>query len=191
MAVREIIKMGHPHLRRVAKEMDLNEIKSEETRLLLQDMEETMKFHQGIGLAAPQIDIDLQLAIIQIPNHSERYPEAQKIAGENNKFVIINPRISILDPTVLGMWEGCLSVPGLRAYIERPKKINVQFFNENAEEKNLKLEGLLAIVFQHELDHLFGKLFLDRLQDPTLMAFHDEYQKFHLVNNEKSSKLKD
>jgi peptide deformylase len=84
-----------------------------------------------------------------------------------------------LDKKVQGYWEGCLSVPGLRGLVERPRKIRVDFFNENAEEVSIELEGFLSTVFQHEIDHLFGKLYVDRIKDIQKFSYTEEYDKYH------------
>ncbi len=124
----------------------------------------------GIGLAAPQISISKQLAIIKLDESSERYPEIET----SPEYVMFNPSIEYLTDEKQGNWEGCLSVPGLRGYVERPSQISVNFKDENLEFKKLNLEGFLATVFQHEIDHLFGKLYVDRVADKELLMYEDE-----------------
>lgn len=176
MAIKEVIRMGHPVLRKMAEKVNPEEIKTKEFQSLLQDMFDTMKEQQGIGIAAPQIAISKQVALIEIPKDSERYPDAE----ESELMVIINPVLTTLDETLQGYWEGCLSVPMLRGYVERPQKIRVDFLDLNGDEQSLEVEGFLATVFQHELDHLFGKLYIDRLTDSTKIAYQEEYLQFHL-----------
>ena len=122
------------------------------------------------GLAAPQIGLSRQLAVIHLEEDSERYPDLV----ESKKFIIFNPSISVLDETKQEFWEGCLSVPGLRGPVSRPRKIKVDYLDENAKENSIELEDFLATVFQHELDHLFGKLFVDRMEDISLLAYEEE-----------------
>ena len=93
---------------------------------------------------------------------------------DSEAFVIFNPTITILDDSEQGFWEGCLSVPGLRGFVERPRKIRVDFLDENAEPRSVEVENFLATVFQHELDHLVGKLYVDRMKDITTLMFEDE-----------------
>ena len=93
---------------------------------------------------------------------------------DREAFVIFNPTITILDDSEQGFWEGCLSVPGLRGFVERPRKIRVDFLDENAEPRSVEVENFLATVFQHELDHLVGKLYVDRMKDITTLMFEDE-----------------
>ena len=170
MTVRKVIKMGNPLLREVAKEFTKDEILSGDMHDLITHMWDTMYAYDGIGLAAPQIGLSRQLAVIHLEEDSERYPDLV----ESKKFIIFNPSISVLDETKQEFWEGCLSVPGLRGPVSRPRKIKVDYLDENAKENSIELEDFLATVFQHELDHLFGKLFVDRMEDISLLAYEEE-----------------
>ena len=162
--------MGNPLLREEAIPFSLEEIASNETKELVQSMWDTMEEYGGIGLAAPQIGISKQLAIIRIDEDNERYPDSDK----SEEFVIFNPKITPLDETLQGFWEGCLSVPGLRGVVFRPRKVQIDYLDELAKEKSIIAEDFLATVFQHELDHLFGKLFIDRIEDISTLSFEDE-----------------
>ena len=162
--------MGNPLLREQSILFEPDEITSVETQELVKDMWETMDEYGGVGLAAPQIGVSKQLAVIRIEEDNERYPEAKK----SEEIVIFNPTITNLDDTLQGFWEGCLSVPGLRGIVFRPRKVQVDFLDESAKKKTLIAEDFLATVFQHELDHLFGKLFIDRIDDITTLSFEDE-----------------
>ena len=170
MTVRQIIKMGNPLLREVADEFTPEEIKSAETKILLEDMWDSLAAVGGIGLAAPQIGISKQLTVIKLSEESDRYPDME----DTEAFVIFNPKITVLDETEQGFWEGCLSVPGLRGFVERPRSIRVDYLDENAESMYIEVEDFLATVFQHELDHLIGKLYVDRMKDITTLMFEDE-----------------
>ena len=110
------------------------------------------------------------MAVIKLSEESERYPDME----DSEAFVIFNPEITILDEAEQGFWEGCLSVPGLRGFVERPRKIRVDFLDENAENRSIEVEDFLATVFQHELDHLIGKLYVDRMKDIGTLMFEDE-----------------
>ena len=136
-------------------------------------MWEVMEEAGGIGLAAPQIGILKQLAVIKLDSNSERYENIE----DSEEFVIFNPELEILDETKQGFWEGCLSVPGLRGYVERPRKLKISYLNEQAEERELIVEDFLATVFQHELDHLFGFLYVDRLKSNKDLIFENEGSK--------------
>ena len=170
MSVEEILKMGNPLLREVAEDFSVEEIKNSETQLLLEDMWHSLAAAGGIGLAAPQIGISKQLAVIKLTEESDRYPDME----DSEAFIIFNPKITVLDKTEQGFWEGCLSVPGLRGFVERPRKIRVDFLDENAKPRSIEVEDFLATVFQHELDHLVGKLYVDRIKDITTLMFEDE-----------------
>ena len=170
MSVKEILKMGNPLLREVAEDFSVEEIKNSETQLLLEDMWHSLAAAGGIGLAAPQIGISKQLAVIKLTEESDRYPDME----DSEAFIIFNPKITVLDKTEQGFWEGCLSVPGLRGFVERSRKIRVDFLDENAKPRSIEVEDFLATVFQHELDHLVGKLYVDRIKDITTLMFEDE-----------------
>ncbi len=176
MAIKPVIRMGHPTLRKVAAELSETEVKSPWFKNLIEDMRETMAHEGGIGIAAPQINESYQVCIVHVPSDSERYPDS----AESEEYIIVNPVITILDEDKTGNWEGCLSVPGLRGYVERPRKIQVDYLNENFEEVSIEAEDFLAVVFQHELDHLFGKLYIDRITDTKLISYNEEFSQFHL-----------
>ncbi|PIP90176.1 MAG: peptide deformylase [Bdellovibrionales bacterium CG12_big_fil_rev_8_21_14_0_65_38_15] len=175
MAIKQVIRMGHPVLRQIAKELTKEEILSEEIKSLIVDMQDTMEAEGGIGIAAPQIAVSLQTAIIELPENSERYGTLDSSA----KYIIFNPKITPLTSELQGFWEGCLSVPGLRGFVEREKKVRIEYLDENAVEQVIEPEGFLATVFQHELDHLFGKLYIDRIKDTTLISYNEEFEQFN------------
>ena len=170
MSVREIIKMGNPVLREIAEDFSPKEILSEETQSLVEDMWDSMEAAGGIGLAAPQIGISKQLAVIRLQEQSDRYPDMK----DSEDFVIFNPKITVLDKTEQGFWEGCLSIPGLRGYVERPRNIRVDYLDEDAKPKSIEIDEFLATVFQHEIDHLIGRLYVDRMKDITTLTYEDE-----------------
>lgn len=133
-------------------------------------MYETMKAADGIGLAAPQVGVLKRLVIVGF-DRSARYPDLKDGIQQR---VLINPEITALESKTEGYWEGCLSVPGMRGYVERPRKIRLKFFDENEEQHDEVIEGFDAVVYQHECDHLDGVLYIDRLKDPRLFGFNDE-----------------
>lgn len=174
MAIRKVIRMGHPTLRKIAQKVELSELKTPEFKQLLVDMYETMKHEGGIGIAAPQIDVSKQVTLIELPEDNARYG---KLEG-TPLMVIINPVLKDLTTEHQGFWEGCLSVPGLRGFVERPKKVQIDYLNEHGEPKQIIAEDFLATVFQHELDHLFGKLYVDRITDTTKLTYNEEFSQF-------------
>lgn len=161
--------MGHPVLRQKARPLTLEEMSSETVRELVDDMVETLHAAGGIGLAAPQINESVRLAIIEIPGGPSRYGEIPAVP----LTVFVNPEIEVMDEQQEGYWEGCLSVPGLRGFVERPQHVRVRALNLQAEPFELELKGFLATVFQHEFDHLDGKLYVDHLKYMSLLVFED------------------
>lgn len=174
MAVRRIIKMGHPHLRHVAEPVPRELITSQTLTDLIDDMVDTLHDYGGIGLAAPQIDVPLRLAIVEIPGGPSRYGDIEAMP----LTTFINPIIEVIDPTTAGYWEGCLSVPGLRGFVERPQHVQIRYTTIAGEDAELVLEGFWATVFQHEFDHLDGVLYLDRVEDRTKIVFEEEFARY-------------
>ena len=175
MAVREILRLGHPILRERARALTRAEILSAEIQELIEDMRETMQAANGLGLAAPQVGASLRIALVEIPENPVRYPDAQPFT----LGIYINPQVKILDAGEQGYWEGCLSVPGLRGYVLRPRKLELKYFDREARPQTLIAHGFPATVFQHEFDHLDGKLFVDRVRDTRQLAFLEEFVEFH------------
>lgn len=175
MGLRTIIRMGHPNLRRVAQPVELDDIGSDKMNTLLRDMEDTLHDSGGIGLAAPQIDVDLRLAIIEIPGGPTRYGDIEAMP----LTVFFNPVIEALTTDREGYWEGCLSVPGLRGFVERPQHIRVNYIDANKEPAEIELQGFLATVMQHEFDHLDGRLYIDHITDTRKLMFEEEWLRHH------------
>lgn len=177
MSILKIARMGHPVLREKARKLKPDEFRSPDIRRLIDDMIETMEEYDGIGLAAPQVYQPIQLALIKFDEENARYPDM----GAQPLLVIANPKTTVLDKKVQAYWEGCLSVPGLRGLVHRPRKVQIDFLDFSRQGKGkarrIIAEGFLATVFQHELDHLEGKLYVDRLRDTTKLSFIEEYAK--------------
>jgi len=190
MSIRKVARMGHPVLREKARHLTDEEIRSPWLEDLLEDMVDTMEEYGGIGLAAPQIHESVAVAIIDYQDDHPKYRdtdsrEKKKNAADARRSiplsVFINPKITVLDPKEQGYWEGCLSVPEIRGLVHRPRKIRVDYLNQEGEKKSIVAEDFLATVFQHELDHLDGTLFVDRIRNApgaTPIAFTDEYAKY-------------
>lgn len=170
MAAREILRMGQPVLRRRARPLTDAERADPALRTLVDDMVDTLDASGGIGLAAPQIGEPLRLAIIRVPGGPSRYGELESIP----LTVYVNPEIEVLDLVTQGFWEGCLSVPGLRGWVERPCAIRVRWLDLDGEAQSAEYSGFLATVFQHEFDHLDGHLYVDRMTDMTRLVFESE-----------------
>jgi peptide deformylase len=158
--IHEILKMGDPRLLRIAPPVPQSMIGSTELDTLIADMFETMHHASGVGLAAPQIGVDLQLVIFGF-NTSERYPDAPAVP----ETILINPVITPLSQDMEEGWEGCLSVPGLRGAVSRYTLIRYQGIDPKGERIDRTAEGFHARVVQHECDHLIGRLYPSRITD--------------------------
>ena len=175
MTARTVIRMGHPTLRKRAEPYPFERIGSDEFNHLIEDMQETLHATGGIGLAAPQIDVGYRIAVIEIEQTATRYGEI-----EHTPFnLYINPGISVLADEAAGYWEGCLSVPGMMGYVERPQHIRVDYINREGNPAAQEAHGFLATVFQHEFDHLDGVLYVDRIEDMSRFSFEEEFVQFH------------
>lgn len=162
--VREILKMGDPRLLQPAKAVA--GIPSEEIDMLIVDMLDTMRSAGGVGLAAPQIGIDLQVVIFGF-ERSERYPDASPVPYT----VLINPEIAPVTQDMEEGWEGCLSVPGLRGVVPRYRQICYRGITPAGERLEREADGFHARVVQHECDHLRGVLYPMRITDFSRFGF--------------------
>jgi peptide deformylase len=166
-----IVQAGNPVLRRVARELSSEEIKSSAIQTLIESMRDTMRDAPGVGLAAPQIGQSIQLAVIEdraeyLQNvSSERLTESHRAAIEFH--VIANPKITMPDDSAAEFFEGCLSVEGYQAVVRRAYRVRVECLNERAEPVTIDAEGWYARILQHEIDHLNGKLYIDRMETRT------------------------
>jgi peptide deformylase len=165
MAVREILKMGDPRLLRTAQAV--REFGTPALQALVADMEDTMRDANGAGLAAPQIGVDLQLVIFGTDAPNPRYPDAPPVP----RTVLLNPVIIPLSDDEEEGWEGCLSVPGLRGVVPRWRRIRYTGVDLQGRPIDREAEGFHARVVQHEVDHLFGKLYPMRVRDFSKFGF--------------------
>ena len=170
MAIREILKMGHPTLLEVAKPVE--KFNTSELDSIIEDMIDTMKENEGAGLAAPQIGLGMQLVIFGFDSN-ERYPEADQVPFT----VLINPVITPIGDEEEDGWEGCLSVPGLMGVVPRFKKIRYQGKDQHGNEIDREVDGFHARVVQHECDHLIGKLYPMRIRDFSQFGYLDTLTK--------------
>lgn len=158
MAVIETLKMGHPLLNQVARPVE--HFNTQQLDALIQDMLDTMAALNGAGLAAPQIGESLRVVIFGV-EANPRYPEVEAVP----MTVLINPRITVLDQRQEEGWEGCLSVPGLRGLVPRYMRIRYQGFDQYGKPIDREANGFHARVVQHEVDHLDGILYPQRISD--------------------------
>jgi peptide deformylase len=158
--IHDILKMGDPRLLRIAPPVPAAMFGSAELDTLIADMFETMQAADGVGLAAPQIGVNLQLVIFGF-EHSERYPDAPEVP----RTVLLNPVITPLSQDMEVGWEGCLSVPGLSGAVSRFSLIRYEGVDPRGGRIARSAEGFHARVVQHECDHLIGRLYPSRITD--------------------------
>lgn len=172
MAILKVLRMGNPELRKRSLEVTEDEIRTKEFKKLIRDMFDTMRHQVGIGLAAPQIGILKRVVVIGTEEENPRYPDAPRLTDH----ILINPVLTPLSEPIegQGFWEGCLSVPGMRGYVERPTKIKIEYLDEKWNPISKVVEGFPAIVYQHECDHLDGVLYVDRLKSSKMFGFIEE-----------------
>lgn len=162
--IREILKMGDPRLNRVARPVE--DIHAPELAGLVDDMYETMAAAGGVGLAAPQIGVDLRLMVFGFEKNA-RYPDQPPVPATT----LFNPWLDVLDAELEEDWEGCLSVPGMRGLVPRARAIRYGGTLQNGQPFSREVNGFHARVFQHEYDHLDGVLYPQRIRDLTRFGF--------------------
>jgi peptide deformylase len=172
---REIVEIGHPVLRERAREVTPEELRSDEVQSLIDDMIETMRAADGAGLAANQVAETLRIAVVEVRPGNPRYPYKPPVP----LTVIVNPVIAPLDDEIVEINEGCLSVPNLRGEVPRHVSIRVRYTDREGAEHDEVRRGLTAGTFQHELDHLDGTLFVDRVTDRSTLSTWEQFERFH------------
>ena len=168
--ISEIAQLGAPVLRLQAQVV--TEPQSAEIQQIIETLQDTLATTQGVGIAAPQISISKRIIIIA-SRPTQRYPSAPLM----EPTVMINPTFQTLSDTREKDWEGCLSVPGIRALVPRYTEILTNYTNQKGDLVEARLEGFVARVFQHEFDHLEGKVYLDRIEDNRDIFAESEYFK--------------
>ncbi len=166
MSIRKILTVGNPRLRERSEEVTKAQIRSQLMRRLVKDMTDTLAEAKGIGLAAPQIGEQLRVVLFDVPANNGYTDEDEGL----QRTICINPEITRLEGPVAGYWEGCLSVPGKRGFVERPQCIRLDFLDLAAKERSLEFHGFLSTVCQHEVDHLDGVLYIDHIKSPDLLV---------------------
>ena len=162
--VRRIVRLGHPVLRRPTRALSADEIAAPEVQRLVDELAVTMAAYGGVGIAAPQVGEGVSLFVMGLPKASPRQPEGIELT------VAFNPRVKFLGAEKETDWEGCLSVPGLRGQVERPRKVELRAQDRKGKAFKRVYAGFPARVVQHEADHLLGKVYLDRMRDLTSLS---------------------
>jgi peptide deformylase len=177
----KIVQAGEPVLRQAARPLTRDEILGDEIQRLIHDMKETMHDAPGVGLAAPQVGISLQLAVIEDREDVLRDLPPQDLIERERRPVpfhaIINPRITFSGDDKVAFYEGCLSVAGFSAVVPRARAIRAEYLDERGEQRSVEASGWYARILQHEIDHLQGALYLDRMHSRTFTSV-DNWNRF-------------
>jgi len=173
MAILKVTRLGHPTLRTPARAVAKEHINTPQMQQFIEDMVETMYEYEGVGLAAPQVHISMQIAVIEV-QENRRYPGE----GPIPLTVLINPKILSSSKKQLTDWEGCLSIDGLRGQVPRAESLEVEAYNRKGEKVRFEARGFFARVIQHECDHLAGRVFLDRMPDLATLTHLQEFVRY-------------
>lgn len=177
----KIVQVGEPVLRQRARELDPGEIQSREIQELIEWMRETMYDAPGVGLAAPQIGLSLQLAVIEDKPEYLR-DVAPEILKERERKpvpfqVIINPKLTLDESEPAEFFEGCLSLAGFTGLVPRARRVKVECLDHTGQPKTIQASGWYARILQHEIDHLHGTVYVDRMQPRTFMSL-DNFSRY-------------
>ena len=177
----KILQAGEPVLRAQARQLTREEIISDEIQRLIQDMRETMRDAPGVGLAAPQVGVTLQLAVIEDREEQLSSLPPQELAEKERQavpfHVIINPEITVLGDDRTDFYEGCLSLSGFSAVVPRARRVRVAYLSEHGEPQSVEASGWYARILQHEIEHLRGTLYIDRMETRTFTSL-DNWSRF-------------
>lgn len=175
MAILKVTRLGHPVLRRVAEPVPVETIQRSEFQQFIDDMIETMHEYDGVGLAAPQVHVSQQVAVLEVTKHP-RYPDAPSVP----LTVLINPQVTMLVEETVDGWEGCLSIPELRGVVPRVRELRVAALDRQSQPFEFVAKDFHARVIQHEYDHLQGKVYLDRMPSLATLTHLTEWQRYWL-----------
>lgn len=174
MTVLSIATVGNPELRIVAAEVSRHELALAETQVFIDDLVETMRAANGAGLAATQVLRHQRICAVEVDNNP-RYPYKPRVP----LTILVNPVITALDDDLFLNMEGCLSVPGIRGGVLRNTRIHVKAMDRHGVDIETEIRGITAATYQHEVDHLDGLLFLDRVLDSRTLTTWDSFDRFH------------
>jgi len=174
MSLRKIALIGHPVLRERARELTRQELTAEPMQRFIDDLVETMRDANGAGIAANQVYEPVRICVIEVANNP-RYPYKPNWP----LTILVNPVLTMLTDETFLNFEGCLSVPNLRGQVPRFTRARIRAWDRAAKEVDFEVGGLTAGTFQHELDHLDGNLFVDRVVDTRTLCTWAEFERFH------------
>jgi len=175
MAILKVTRLGHPVLRQVAEFVAPETIAQPKFQQFIDDMIETMHEYEGVGLAAPQVHVSQQVAVLEVAKHP-RYPDAPSVP----LTVLINPQVTVVAETTVDGWEGCLSIPDLRGVVPRYSELRVEALDRHGKPLDFIAKDFHARVVQHEYDHLQGKVYLDRMPSLDTLTHLTEWQRYWL-----------
>lgn len=176
MAIRKIATIGHPVLREVARKLTAEELASPAMQSFIDDLVETMHDANGAGLAANQVYEPVRICAIEVRNNP-RYPYKPNFP----LTILVNPELTPTTNDTFLNYEGCLSVPNLRGEVPRVLGVRVRAWDRHGKTLDFEVKGLTAGTFQHEVDHLDGKVFLDRVQDTRTLATWSDFERHHMA----------
>jgi peptide deformylase len=175
MTLRKIAQIGHPVLRTRAREVSREELSSAAMQQFIDDLVETMRDANGAGLAAIQIHEPIRIVAIEVSGNNPRYPYKPKIP----LTILVNPVIEVIGDETFDNYEGCLSVPNLRGMVKRHAHVRVRAWDRHGADVDLIARGISAGTYQHEVDHLDGRIFVDRVTDPSTFSTWDNFDRHH------------
>jgi peptide deformylase len=181
MAILKVARLGHPVLRQQAERVPPADIQSPQVQRLIDDMIETMHEYDGAGLAANQVHVPRQIAVIEVAKNP-RYPDAPEIP----LTVLINPVVTPTTEEIEEGWEGCLSVPDMRGVVPRYTAVRLECVDRHGKPVDLVAKDFFARVIQHETDHLNGIVYVDRIRDMRTLSHIAEWQRHWLGVREQS-----
>lgn len=164
--VYQVVRLGHPALRQKSAAVDLARVKDAKFQKLVDDMIETMRAYEGVGIAAPQIGLPIAVFCVEYKSN-RRYPDMPNIPV----YTVINPRLTVTDDTPVKLMEGCLSIPDLRGETPRAKAVKLEGFDREGKPLAFEAKGFHARILQHEYDHLQGRVYLDRVTDKKTLCY--------------------
>jgi len=178
MAILKVSRLGHPVLRRRAQAVPPDQVQTPPLQRVVEDMVNTMVDYEGIGLAAPQVFESLRIIVVGMPEADPHDDETIPLT------VLFNPEFTAMSEERVDGWEGCLSIPEMRGVVPRAAAVEVRGLDGEGQEMEFAAEGFFARILQHEVDHLDGVLFPDRMADLQTLTFLEEYHRYWLEPEE-------
>jgi peptide deformylase len=167
MAILKVARLGHPVLREKAADVEIKDIKAGKFAPLIDDMIETMHAYDGVGLAGPQVHLPLRVFVFEVPERAAKRRNVKPVGAG----VFFNATYEPVGDATITDWEGCLSVPFLGGEVPRHRKLRLKGIDHEGEEVAVEVEGFTARIFQHEIDHTDGHVYLDRMPDLKTLGY--------------------